>query len=129
MITVIIQGTKNIDNTLKSLKANAKDPFRVFVEDSVREELSKTYDIEFVKPGLVNKYGKKSDLYWLLPSGCLVLTAFWDARLSLCIKKTKVTYCLQPSGHQKYFVTNFQSNIDKWKGRLYSVPILQVIEV
>lgn len=128
MITVIIEGTRNIHNTLTSLRANARDDFRVFVEDSVREEMSRAHDLDFVKPGRLNRYGPKSDLYWVLPSGCLVLTASWDVRMSLCVKDDK-KYCLHPAGIMKHFATNLQRNVGKWKGTQYGVPILRVTEV
>ena len=128
MITAIIQGTKDIRNTLTSLQANAHGKFRVLVEDSLREELSKVYTMEFVQSSLLRKYGKKSDLYWILPSGCLILSASWDVRINLC-KKSERVYCLHPAGQARYFITNVPRNIGKWRGRRYGVPILQVTEV
>lgn len=128
MITVIIEGTKNIDNTLKSLEANAKGGFRVYVEDQVRDELSKVYDIEFVKPGRILKYGPKSDLYWQIPSGCLILVASWDYRLTLAMRETRKAYCLIPGRQDRFPATNLQRNVGKWKGEKYIVPILSVTE-
>jgi hypothetical protein len=127
MITVIIKGTKNIDNTLRSLLANAEGRFRVYTEDSVRARLSKEYNIEFVKPGIFRKYGKKSDLYWFIKSGSLILTTAWDKRFDLCKKKTLKPYCLGPGG-QKYLATNYQLNVGRWLGSNQIVPILRVTE-
>jgi hypothetical protein len=128
MITVIIEGTKNIERTLTSLVANSDGNFRVFVHEAIRDKLSKQFNIEFVKPSLLRKYGKKSDLYWKLPSGCLILTAAWDTRMKLCMKKDVGKYCLHPSFRQEHFATNVPRNIDKWKGNKYPVPLLSVTE-
>lgn len=128
MITVIIEGTKNIRNTLTSLQANSEGKFRVYVENSVRSQLSKTYDIEFVKPGLLRRYGKKSDFYWVLPSGCLILCSAWDKRIKLCKRPTWRSYCLYPGMQDRHYITNRQSNVKKWKGVRYRVPILSVTE-
>lgn len=128
MITVIIQGTKDIQNTLTSLKSNSAGSFRVFVEDSVRADMSKLYDMEFVTSGRILKYGPKSDLYWTLPSGTLVLSAAWDKRLELAVRGDRA-YCLHPSGCRRHFATNLQRNVGKWKGPHYPVPILSVTEV
>lgn len=130
MITVIIEGTSGIENTVKSLVGNAKEGFRLFVDESWRQGLAELYkeaNVEFVRPGKINRYGKSSDLYWQIPSGCLILVASWDLRLGKCIKETKKMYCVSPSG-QRYYATNFQRNVGKWKGDKYIVPILRVTE-
>lgn len=129
MITVIIEGTLNIENTVRSLVANAKEGFRIFSPEALRlclQDLYKDSNVAFVKPGKSLKYGPKSDLYWQIPSGCLILVASWDLRLSLCIKDTNKMYCLHPSGQKRHFATNFQRNVGKWKGEWHVVPILSV---
>lgn len=129
MITVIIKGTKNIHQTLRSLEANARDKFRVLVDETIREGLAEIYKIEFVKPRLFNKYGKKSHLYWELPSGCLILCSSWDVRLQRGIRNRMGRYCLLPGSQEKFPATNSPANIGKWEGPKYIVPILRVTEV
>lgn len=130
MITVIVQGTKNLDNTLKSLNSNAVGKFRVMVDEGVTMEtgFAAYPKIEPVRPKLLRKYGKMSDVYWRLPSGCLVLTASWDLRIERCVRQNAGIYCLIPSGSHKHMITNSQYNVGKWKGARYFVPILTVLE-
>lgn len=132
MITVIIQGTKNLENTIRSLNSNAMGKFRVLLDaEAAGIKYCENCDypnIEFVRSKLLRKYGKVSDVYWLLPSGCLVLTASWDLRIERCIKPNAGIYCLMPSGSTKHMITNSQYNVGKWKGAKYIVPILKVLE-
>lgn len=128
MITVIVQGTKNLDNTLKSLNSNAVGKFRVMVDEGVAAGFAAYPKIEPVRPRLLRKYGKLSDVYWRLPSGCLVLTAAWDLRIERCIRQNAGIYCLMPSGSDRHMITNSQYNVGKWKGTRFIVPILTVLE-
>ncbi len=130
MITVIIQGIKNLDNTLKSLSSNAVGRFRVMLDAQalVAGGFESYPNIEFVRPKFLRKYGKLSDVYWLLPSGCLVLAASWDLRIERCIRQNSGVYCLLPSGYSKYMITNTQHNVGKWQGAKHIVPILTVVE-
>ncbi len=131
MITVIIDGTKNIDNTLRSLESNATADFRVFVEESVRDDINfwEYNKIEIVEPGLLRKYGPRSDIYWLVPSGGLVLTSAWDERLVRAGNGKSGTYCLIPANANRCLATNKQGNVGKWKGEQVIVPILGITEV
>lgn len=127
MITVIIQGTKDIEKTLTSLSNNSKDGFRVLVDKSVRSSLSGIYTkIEFVKPSLISKYGKKSDYYWSIASGCVVLASSWDYRIELAGKDKSGTFCLCTPGRPDSLITNKRGNVGKWKGGVYPVPCLSI---
>lgn len=131
MITVIIEGTKDLSNTLRSLNSNATGEFRVFIADeTIRDHVFWKYEkADFVEPGILRKYGKRSDLYWVIPSGCLVLCSAWDERLNRCIQDTDSTYCLIPANANRYPVTNKQRNVGKWNGEQVIVPILGITEV
>lgn len=122
MITVIIQGTKDIQSTLKSLKANAVGEFRVLVDPSVVSDI----DVSFITSEELES--GESDLYWQIPSGVLILSASWDKRFEFCFKTDEI-YCLYPAYGQKYPATNLKHNINKWEGEKYLVPILGVTEV
>lgn len=129
MITVVISGVRNIRDTLRSLESNARNDFRVHVEPALREMLASQFpNIKFVKSGLFKKYGEKSDLYWQLSSGNLVLCSAWDERLRLRAKHVSGKFCLYPQGQLKYMATNNPWNVGKWKGKRYIVPILNVTE-
>jgi hypothetical protein len=123
-ITVIIEGIKNIRDTVQSLRSHADSSVRIFVDRSVRGELAREFtDIEFI-----NKL--KGDLFWVLPSGCLILTGAWDLRISKVAETTKgFIYCLYPNQRNPYFITNKKWNIGRWFGKKYIVPILGVTEV
>ncbi len=136
MITVIIKGTKNIDTTVQSLSSNSNEKFRVFVDAGYNEKDKLKYlptqypHIEFEKSRLFRKYGKISDLYWSIPSGCLILTASWNLRIDMARNSTSAkVFCLLPAGKEYYFITNRQDNVGRWKGPIHIIPILQVTEV
>lgn len=115
MITVIIEGTKDIENTLRSLSANSSGEFQVVAKEEFPFE-----NVSF--------FSAEADLYWKIPSGSLVLSASWDKRFELCLKDDDV-YCLVPSAGSKYPATNKLENLGVWSGEHYIVPILGVTEV
>ena len=113
-IAVILEGSKNPANTVLSLESNKSGEHEIVIYR----------DGEFKRPSILWNRQYRADLYWRIPSGCLVLTSKWDKYFDYFRPKSGMgSYGIYCGG--KHPATSRSDG--KHKKKVYAT-VLQVIE-